>query len=138
MGRSLSRRPLRAIQVENIGTRTWLAATITTARRPSGIRAATKKASVARPAPNREAMEASSTRPEATAAPAARVVRADWRTSRLRPLAGIVAVTVISAVISAARTGSEPASSPGYAEGHPRLRYRLPVSGSVDRFRLHA
>src|SRR2546426_12742529 len=131
MGRSLSRRPLRANQVENIGTRTWLAATMTTARRPSGIRAATKKASVARPAPNREAMEASSTRPEATAAPAARVVRADWRTRRLRPPAGIVVAAVIVALVSAARTGPESAPSPGHAECHPRLRHRLPVAGGV-------
>ena len=51
VSRHVSDRPLRTSHVEMAGTSAWFAPTMTIATRPSGIRAATKKASVERPAP---------------------------------------------------------------------------------------
>ena len=74
--------PHRASDTANAGVSAWLATTSATAASPSGIREATKKASVAWPAPNFAATLRSRRRPEATLAPAAMLVRPAWRTIR--------------------------------------------------------
>src|ERR1700686_4407124 len=78
---SVWRSPRRVADVRNAGTSAWFAATITTAMSPSGIRDATKNASVLAPAPKRIAIVISSTSPPPTPAAAAIPVRPDWRTT---------------------------------------------------------
>ena len=83
VSRQVSSCPLRTSHVEMAGTSAWLAPTITMATSPSGMRAATKNASVDEPAPYVAAMATSSTRPDSTDAAAATLVVLDWRiTSR--------------------------------------------------------
>ena len=83
MSRQVSSCPLRTSHVEMAGTSAWLAPTITMATSPSGMRAATKNASVDEPAPYVAAIATSRTRPDSTDAAAATLVVLDWRiTSR--------------------------------------------------------